>query len=199
MENQKDVIDTVRSEIGQTLAGIANCRDLEILENSLENISVGQIINVVGDAAAIERGAAVAVAVKFNQQMEFDWFNCKYREISDDNKIWEPVRAELVKGLRGKGHANPAQFVKRVKDHGEGLRHGYVTEEDKQDGAKNRLPFDRLEQELGRLYKYLNNPSNDEVIKADPQYKRIVKANEAITKTLRDDLGIDLNRYSSAD
>ena len=140
---------------------------------------------------------------QFNEQMDIDWFDCKYREISDENKIWEPVRSELSKSLLAKQHSNPAQFIKRVKAHGRGLRHGYPVENNEgsgqEDGAKNRAPFDRVEQELGKLYKYLNNPSNDETIKADPQFKKLSKANESITKILRDDLGIDLNRYSNAD
>ncbi len=123
-------------------------------------------------------------------------------EILEDKKIWEPVRAELVKGLNAKTHSNPGQFVKRVREHGAGLRYGYPEQDEnkpKEDGPKNRLPFDRVEQELGKLYKYLNNPSNNDAIQADPKAEQLKNANESITRTLRDDLGIDLNRYSNAD
>jgi hypothetical protein len=202
MENQIDNIlltDTL-ADMGSVAA---NKIDIAEMTKALADVTVPQIVDLVAEAAAVERGASVAIALKFNEQMDIDWFDCKYREISDENKIWEPVRSELSKSLLAKQHSNPAQFIKRVKAHGRGLRHGYPVENSEgsgqEDGAKNRAPFDRVEQELGKLYKYLNNPSNDETIKADPQFKKLSKANESITKILRDDLGIDLNRYSNAD
>ena len=201
MENQIDniVLTDTLADIGSRAASSIDIADMT---KTLADVTVPQIVDLVAEAAAVERGASVAIALKFNEQMDIDWFDCKYREISDENKIWEPVRSELSKSLLAKHHSNPAQFIKRVKAHGRGLRHGYPVDGEgsgQEDGAKNRAPFDRVEQELGKLYKYLNNPSNDEAIKADPQFKKLSEANKSITKILRDDLGIDLNRYSSAD
>ena len=213
MENQNDNIVDVsgkqlsKEEVTKLLEKYGKQRASKIDQVAMSEALVGKvtiprILDVVGDAASVERGASVAIAMMFNQQMDIDWFECKYREISDDNKIWEPVRAKLVKGLNGKKHSNPGQFVKRVREHGKGLRYGYPEQDEnkpKEDGPKNRLPFDRVEQELGKLYKYLNNPSNNDAIQADPKVEQLKKANESITRTLRDDLGIDLNRYSNAD
>jgi len=169
------------------------------LAEKLETVSAEQILDSVGSAAAIERGACVAMAFKCNQIMAFDWFNCQYREISDNNKIWEPLRKKTVEALKDKRHSNPGQFISRMRDAGRVLRYGQPEKTQAADGSRNRLPFDRVEQELGKLYKFLNDPSNDEAIKASPEFDRLAKANESITRTLRDDLGIDLNRYSAGE
>ena len=176
--------------------GVLSSEDLAPV---LEGVTASQVIESVGRATAMERGSCIALAYMFNAQMpHIDWFNCVYREISEENKTWEPVRKETVKQLKEARHSNPAQFIKRVKDYGACLRYGEINDQATTtiDGRKNKDIFTRLIDDLVVLYKALNNPSNDEAIRNHAEYKGIVDANVKITQALKDDLGVDLESLS---
>ena len=180
-----------------TLATFGNTKDysasnIEALTATLEGVSAPEIIAVVGSATAIERGASLALAIKFNTAMPFRWDKCQYREISDNNKIWEPVRRKTTEALKAAGHPNPAQFIARVREQNAKIHGEDVS---KPDGGKNRTPYVRFTEELGKLYVFGNRPENDEAIANDPYCGKVKVALLTITKCLRDDLGVDLNRF----
>ena len=180
-----------------TLAAFGSVKDysaknIKTLTATLEGVEAPAIIEELGRCVGIERGASLALAIKFNSVMKFRWDKCQYREISENNKIWEPVRRKITEALKAAEHPNPAQFIARVREqnakiHGEDIS--------KPDGGKNRTPYLRFTEELGKLYVFGNRPENDEAIANDPDCGKVKTALLTITKCLRDDLGVDLNRF----
>ena len=193
-ESKKATVTDKISVIGKQ--GVLSSEDLAPV---LEGVTASEVIESIGKAAAMERGSCISLGYMFNAQMpDIDWFNCVYREISEENKTWEPVRKETVKQLKEARHSNPAQFIKRVKDYGRALRYGEINDQvtTTSDGKKNKDIFTRLTDDLVVLYKALNNPSNDEAIRNHAQFEGIASANVKITQALKDDLGVDLESLS---
>ena len=168
--------------------------NIKKLTEEISKVSVSDIVEQVGKSAGVERGAVLATTLKFNQTLSFSWDKCAYREISDENKAYEPVRSQLVKSLKEAGYSNANQFVKRMREcnakiHGETVG--------KPDGSKNRRPYIRFCEELVALYKFGNRPENDDAIRNDPDFDKVSKALVSVTKILQEDLKVNLNDYAS--
>jgi len=111
-------------------------------------------------------GANVAYAKLLNQKWaDFDWFELKHTDTSDEGKSVKAEGDKFRKGIKG-WHSNPSTAWKQIREHGKVARYGKPVvsaegsdaegaEGEGSDNAKhNRSPVLRNLEELTVLFKF---------------------------------------------
>ena len=180
------------AEIDYTSASQADI----IAYNTANAITVESLVSAAQEAETVKYGVERAIAAMINNTLgakkdQRNWFDVEYRETGDLASAWQPHKKALTDVYKAKGHSNPSTPIKRIKGYGFELIHGKAPEAPT---SKNRDIFDRLAEDLVRLYKAGINPENEETIKHHKQSAKIRAALAQITKALK-----ELDRLPEAD
>ena len=189
---ENDMNATFKAEIDYTLATQADI----VAYNAANAITVESLVGAAQEAESVKYGVERAIAAMINDTLgakkgERNWFDVEYRETGDLASAWQPHKKALTDVYKAKGHSNPSTPIKRIKGYGFELVHGKAPEAPT---SKTRDIFDRLAEDLVRLYKAGINPENEETIKHHKQSAKIRTALAMITKALK-----ELDRLPEAD
>jgi len=112
-------------------------------------------------------GAKVAYAGLLNQKWEFDWFELKHNDSSDEGKAVRKEKEAFYEVLKGEQHSNPHKVWGDVRGYARTARYGKAvvegaegseaegSEAEGSDNAKhNRSPQLRNLEELTALFKF---------------------------------------------
>ena len=117
------------------------------------------------DAQASTYGANVEYASLLNTKWEFDWFELKHTDSSDEGKAVRKEKELFFDGLKAIAHSNPSKVWKDVRDYGRENRYGKPVADTEEgadgegeleggDASHNRSPELRNLEELLVLYKF---------------------------------------------
>lgn len=90
----------------------------------VHNVPLATILSEMVQASRKEYGSHIRIAAKFNDMLEYAWFDIDPKEVSDNAKALAPHKAELYKGFKAAGHINPSVPFGRIKDYARNLRAG---------------------------------------------------------------------------
>jgi hypothetical protein len=117
------------------------------------------------DAQASTYGANVEYASLLNTKWEFDWFELKHTDSSDEGKAVRKEKELFFVALKAIDHSNPSKVWKDVRDYGRENRYGKPVADTVEgeegegeleggDASHNRSPELRNLEELLVLYKF---------------------------------------------
>lgn len=183
---------TFTTEIDYTTATQADI----IAYNEANGVTVESLVSDATTAEQVKYGVERAIAAVINHTLKAakeqrNWFDVEYRETGDLASAWQPHKKAITELYKAKGHSNPSTPIKRIKKYGFELVHGKAPEAPT---SKTRDIFDRLAEDLTRLYNAGINPENEETIKHHKQSAKIRAALAQITKALK-----ELDRLPEAD
>lgn len=167
-----------------------------IAYNEAHGITVESLVSAAQEAETVKYGVERAIAAVINHTLKAakeqrNWFDVEYRETGDLASAWQPHKKAITDLYKAKGHTNPSVPLKRIKNYGFELVHGKAPAAPT---SQTRDIFDRLAEDLTRLYKAGTNPENEETIKHHKQSAKIRAALAQITKALK-----ELDRLPEAD
>ena len=147
------------------------------------------------DAQASTYGANVEYASLLNTKWEFDWFELKHTDSSDEGKAVRKEKELFFDGLKAIAHSNPSKVWKDVRDYGRENRYGKPVADTVEgeegegeleggDASHNRSPELRNLEELLVLYKF--NRRQESL--SDKLSKVQLKIGEALQE-----MGVDLH------
>jgi len=93
--------------------------DINVANETLDAL----IDTMVGNAQSVY-GANIRIAAKFNELMDFAWFDVEHLEVSDNAKALAPNKAKALAGFKRAGHSNPSKAYKDIRDYGRNMRAG---------------------------------------------------------------------------
>ncbi len=150
------------------------------------------ILNEMVEATAKAYGSHIRIAAKFNELLDFCWFDVAATEKSTYADRLKPHKTELYAAFKKAGHTNPSVPYKRICDYGRNLANGLSpngkTTLDGQpvngegdgegDGAgpAPRSPLLRNIEELTTLYKFNDKLGKDAPAKVAAAQKHIIAA-----------------------
>ena len=147
------------------------------------------------DAQASTYGANVEYASLLNTKCEFDWFELKHTDSSDEGKAVRKEKELFFEGLKAIAHSNPSKVWKDVRDYGRENRYGKPVADTAEggegegeleggDASHNRSPELRNLEELLVLYKFNRRQEG----LSDKMSKVQLKIGEALQE-----MGVDLH------
>ena len=131
------------------------------MENNIQNL-VAQARNKVITQYESTYGANVDYARTLNAQWDFDWFELKHNDTSEQGKAVKAEGDLFRKGIKD-WHSNPSVAWKQIRDHARNDRYGKAVVssdvdasegESEGDAKHNRSPELRNMEELITLFKF---------------------------------------------
>jgi hypothetical protein len=154
------------------------------------------ILNEMVEATAKAYGSHIRIAAKFNELLDFCWFDVEANEKSTYADRLKPHKTELYAAFRKAGHTNPSVPYKRICDYGRNLANGLAPNgkttldgqpvngegEGEGDGAgpAPRSAMLRNIEELTSLYKFNDKQGADLPAKVKDAQKHITAALKAL-------------------
>ena len=141
-----------------------NTYDTELL-----NDEIAIAMDSVVESARGSYGSQVRLASLLNQKYEFDWFEIKHTDTSDEGKQVRKDKETLFGKLKGINHSNPSKIWKDVRDYARLERYPAPAKvegeteqaEQGESGANhNRSQMLRTLEELTTLWKFLKRQEN---------------------------------------
>ena len=140
---------------------------VEGVDINVSEIALSTIYKEMIDASNNVYGSHIKIAAKYNNLMQFAWFDLAPTEKSENAKTLKAHKAELYEAFRKAGHTNPSVPFKRICAYGRNLANGLapsgkttidgvpVEQPDESDGAGNapRSIMLRYVEELTTLWK----------------------------------------------
>ena len=131
--------------------------------NNLEELIDNARAKVIGQYESTY-GANVDYASLLNQKWEFDWFELKHTDTSDEGKAVKAEGERFRKGIK-QWHSNPSTAWKQIREHARTARYGKAVVETTEggeggetessgDAKHNRSPELRNLEELIVLFKF---------------------------------------------
>lgn len=133
------------------------------------NEEIAIAMDSVVESARGSYGSQVRLASLLNQKYEFDWFEVKHTDTSDEGKQVRKDKETLFAKLKSINHSNPSKIWKDVRDYARLERYPAPTKaegeteqaEQGESGANhNRSPMLRTIEELTTLWKFLKRQEN---------------------------------------
>jgi hypothetical protein len=140
---------------------------VEGIDLNVSEIALSTLYKEMIDASNNVYGSHIKIAAKYNNLMQFAWFDLAPTEKSENAKTLKAHKAELYEAFRKAGHTNPSVPFKRICNYGRNLANGLapsgkttidgepVEQADESDGAGNapRSIMLRYVEELTTLWK----------------------------------------------
>ena len=170
---------------------------VEGVDINVSEIALSTLLTEMVEASKQAYGAHIKIAAKFNNLMQFAWFDMAPTEKSENAKVLKAHKTELYAAFKSAGHSNPSVPFKRICDYGRNLANGLapsgkvtldgvpVEQADESDGAAAapRSAMLRNVEELTALWKF-----ND---KQDALPAKVAAAQKHIEAALKA-LGLDV-------
>jgi hypothetical protein len=140
---------------------------VEGIDLNVSEIALSTLYKEMIDASNNVYGSHIKIAAKYNNLMQFAWFDLAPTEKSENAKVLKAHKTELYAAFKSAGHSNPSVPFKRICDYGRNLANGLapsgkttidgvpVEQSDESDGAGNapRSIMLRYVEELTTLWK----------------------------------------------
>jgi hypothetical protein len=141
---------------------------MNTLNNEVLANQIATAMDSVVDGVRGIYGSQVRLASLLNQKYEFDWFEVKHTDTSDEGKQVRKDKETLFEKLKAVKHKNPSKIWADVRNYARLERYpdtqveGEVQEgEQGESGANhNRSPMLRTVEELTALWKFLKRQEN---------------------------------------
>jgi hypothetical protein len=147
---------------------------VEGIDLNVSEIALSTLYKEMIDASNNVYGSHIKIAAKYNNLMQFAWFDLAPTEKSENAKTLKAHKAELYEAFRKAGHTNPSVPFKRICNYGRNLANGLapsgkttidgvpVEQADESDGAGNapRSIMLRYVEELTTLWKAADKLDN---------------------------------------
>jgi len=103
---------------------MTNTTVVDGVDLNVTDVTLNVILADMVEATNKAYGAHIRIAAKFNQLMNFAWFDIAPNEKSEANKTLQGYKAALYAALKLAGHTNPSVPFKRICDYGRNLANG---------------------------------------------------------------------------
>jgi hypothetical protein len=148
------------------LYGVSN--QMNTLNNEVLAGKIAIAMDSVVDGVRGSYGAQVSLASLLNQKYEFNWFDVKHTDTSDEGKQVRKDKETLFEKLKAIDHTNPSKIWADVRKYARLERFPDTkVEGEVQDGEQgesganhNRSPMLRTIEELTALWKFLKRQEN---------------------------------------
>jgi hypothetical protein len=148
---------------------------VEGIDLNVSEIALSTLYKEMIDASNNVYGSHIKIAAKYNNLMQFAWFDLAPTEKSENAKTLKAHKAELYEAFRKAGHTNPSVPFKRICNYGRNLANGLapsgkttidgepVEQADESDGAAAapRSAMLRNVEELTALWKFNDKQGGD--------------------------------------
>jgi hypothetical protein len=163
---------------------------VEGVDINVSEIALSTLLTEMVEASKQAYGAHIKIAAKFNNLMQFAWFDMSPTEKSENAKTLKGHKTELYAAFKSAGHSNPSVPFKRICDYGRNLANGLapsgkttidgepVEQADESDGAAAapRSAMLRNVEELTALWKFNDKQGGDLPAKVAAAQKHIEAA-----------------------
>jgi hypothetical protein len=99
-------------------------RMVDGVDINVDGILLSQILNEMVTATQSIYGSHIRIAAKFNDLMDFSWFDVEANEKGDYADRLKPHKTDLFAAFKLAGHSNPSVPFKRIRDYGRNLANG---------------------------------------------------------------------------
>jgi hypothetical protein len=148
---------------------------VEGVDINVSEIALSTLLTEMVEASKQAYGSHIKIAAKFNNLMQFAWFDMASTEKSENAKVLKAHKTELYAAFKSAGHSNPSVPFKRICDYGRNLANGLapsgkttidgepVEQADESDGAgpAPRSAMLRNVEELTALWKFNDKQGKD--------------------------------------
>jgi hypothetical protein len=148
---------------------------VEGIDLNVTDVTLSTILADMIEATTKAYGSHIRIAAKFNNLLDFCWFDVSPTEKSIYADRLKPHKAELYAALKAAGHSNPSVPFKRICDYGRNLANGLapsgkttidgqpVEQDGESDGAAPapRSAMLRNVEELTALWKFNDKQGKD--------------------------------------
>jgi len=167
---------------------------VEGVDINVAEIALSTLLTEMVEASKQAYGAHIKIAAKFNNLMQFAWFDMSPTEKSENAKTLKGHKTELYAAFKSAGHSNPSVPFKRICDYGRNLANGLapsgkttidgepVEQADESDGAAAapRSAMLRNVEELTALWKFNDKQGGDLPAKVKAAQTHIAAALKAL-------------------
>lgn len=158
---------------------------------NVNGIPLADILNDMVTATQSIYGSHIRIAAKFNDLMDFPWFDVEANEKGDYADRLKPHKTDLFAAFKLAGHSNPSVPFKRIRDYARNLANGLSP------NGKTNLDGDPVEGEgEGPVKRSDRLFAAEESIKL---WKRMAKSEDAELVRFASDLAASMQTFLGID